>query len=120
MVARGGVGNPFLVTQIDFWFRYMKRLPNPTVAQQIDWCMQLSDAVIEEKGEAVGIRKLRSIAPKFVAGCTRCKGSRRLLSTIPTTRDELFSMLLDIKERAGSEVVRSAVRSDVACTHGED
>ena len=42
MVARGGVGNPFLITQIDAWFRYGRRLPNPTVAQQIDWCMQLS------------------------------------------------------------------------------
>jgi tRNA-dihydrouridine synthase B len=120
MVARGGVGNPFLVTQMDAWFRYGRRLPNPTVAQQIDWCMELSDAVIEEKGEEVGVRKLRSIAPKFVAGCARCKGSRRMLATVPTTRDELFAMLSDIRDRSGSEVVRSLGCADAACMHGED
>ncbi|MBR4182078.1 MAG: tRNA-dihydrouridine synthase [Candidatus Methanomethylophilaceae archaeon] len=120
MVARGGVGNPFLITQMDAWFRYGRRLPNPTIAQQIDWCMQLSDAVIKENGEEVGVRKLRSIAPKFVAGCTRCKGNRRMLATVPTTRKELFDMLLEIKERAGNETARSLGVGDAACVHEED
>lgn len=118
MVARGGVGNPFLITQIDTWFRSGRRLPNPRISQQIGWCMKLSEAVIEEKGEEAGVRKLRSIAPKFVAGCARCKMKRKMLATVPTTKDELFDMLSEIRDSAGSEVVRS-VGGEFACTHDE-
>ncbi|MBQ5483382.1 MAG: tRNA-dihydrouridine synthase family protein, partial [Candidatus Methanomethylophilus sp.] len=43
MLARGGIGNPFLVTQIDRYFRYGERLPNPTVRRQAELCLQLAD-----------------------------------------------------------------------------
>ena len=39
MISRGGVGNPFLLTQIETWFSEGRRLPEPTVAQQVDWCI---------------------------------------------------------------------------------
>ena len=114
MVARGGIGNPYLVTQIDTWFREGRRLPDPTVSDQIRWCRELSDAVIEEKGEEVGVRKLRSIAPKFVSGCRMCNAYRRILATEPETREDLFRILDAIEERMGSQKAR------VACAHRED
>ncbi|MBO4568497.1 MAG: tRNA-dihydrouridine synthase [Candidatus Methanomethylophilaceae archaeon] len=113
MVARGGIGNPFLVTQIDRWFRDGRRIPSPTISDQIRWCKELSDAVIAEKGEAVGVRKLRSIAPKFVSGCRMCNAYRRVLATEPETREDLFRILDRIEERMGSE------RAHATCTHEE-
>lgn len=103
MVARGGVGNPFLCTQIDEFYRTGKRLENPTVHQQIEWCIQLADAIIAEKGEDTGIRKLRSIAPKFVSGCHRCREYRLRLATETDDRDSLVSILEEIDSRMGLE-----------------
>ena len=103
MVARGGVGDPFLVTQINEYFRTGKRLESPTVSQQIEWCKQLSDMLIEEKGSDAGIRKLRSIAPKFVSGCHRCREYRLRLATETVSRESLFAILDEIDGKMGDE-----------------
>jgi tRNA-dihydrouridine synthase B len=118
MVARGGIGNPNLVRQIDSWFRSGKRVPNPTVRQQIAWCRELSEAVIGEKGEAIGVKKLRSIAPKFFSGC-RWSAGRRRLATEPETKEELFALLDLIEERSEDRTV-GRPGTDAACAHGED
>jgi len=103
MVARGGVGNPFLCTQIDEYFRSGKRLENPTVHQQIEWCIQLTDMLIAEKGEECAVRKLRSIAPKFVSGCHRCREYRLRLATETVDRESLISILDEIDRKMGLE-----------------
>ena len=105
MVARGGVGNPFLCTQIDEYFRTGKRLLNPTIHQQIEWCVQLADMLIDEKGEDCAIRKLRSIAPKFVSGCHRCREYRLRLATETVDRDSLVSILDEIDRKMGLEQI---------------
>lgn len=107
MVARGGIGNPFLVTQIDRWFRYGERLPNPTVAQQADWCLELADMLIAEKGEEVAAKKLRSIAPKFIVGCRRSREFRYRLATEIDGRSDLVSILDEVRERLGDRTVRT-------------
>ncbi|MBR4504021.1 MAG: tRNA-dihydrouridine synthase [Candidatus Methanomethylophilaceae archaeon] len=118
MVARGGIGNPNLVRQIDSWFRSGERVPNPTVRQQIAWCKELSEAVIEEKGETIGVKKLRSIAPKFLSGC-RWSVSRKRLATEPETKADLFALLDAIEEESGDRTVGRPER-DVACAHDDD
>ncbi len=107
MVARGGVGNPFLVTQIDEYYRSGRRLPNPTVSQQIQWCIRLTDMLIGEKGEEVAIRKLRSIAPKFVSGCHRCREYRLRIATQIDTRDDLVGILEEIDRKMGLEQINT-------------
>lgn len=109
MVARGGVGNPFLITQIDRYFKTGERLENPTVSQQIEWCIQLADAVIADQGEETGVRKLRSIAPKFIAGCYRSRELRLRLTEI-VTRDDLIGTLEEIDRRMGSERINNGRR----------
>jgi tRNA-dihydrouridine synthase B len=103
MVARGGVGNPYLVTQIDEFCRTGRRLENPTVSQQIEWCMELTDALISEKGEETAIRKMRSIAPKFVSGCHRCREYRLRIATGIDDRQDLVDILEEIDRRMGME-----------------
>jgi len=105
MVARGGVGNPFLVKQIDEYFRSGKRLENPTVHQQVEWCIQLSKMLVGEKGEECAVRKLRSIAPKFVSGCHRCREYRLRLATETDDLNSLTSILTEIDHRMGLEKI---------------
>ncbi|MBR6213596.1 MAG: tRNA-dihydrouridine synthase family protein [Candidatus Methanomethylophilaceae archaeon] len=105
MVARGGVGNPFLCTQIDEYFKTGNKLKNPTVHQQIEWCIQLADMLIDEKGEDCAIRKLRSIAPKFVSGCHRCREYRLRLATETVDREHLISILQEIDDKMGYEQI---------------
>ena len=105
MVARGGVGNPFLVTQIDRWFRDGSRLPNPTMSQQVDWCKELADLMYAEKGDEVASKKMRSIAPKFVVGCRKSREFRYRLATEIDTREDLDRILEEVRERLGDRVV---------------
>ena len=107
MVARGGVGNPYLCTQIDRYFRDGKKLENPTVHQQIEWCIQLADMLIDEKGEECAIRKLRSIAPKFVSGCHRCREYRLRLATETVDRQSLVDILEEIDRKMGLEQINT-------------
>ncbi|MBQ8179075.1 MAG: tRNA-dihydrouridine synthase [Candidatus Methanomethylophilaceae archaeon] len=107
MVARGGVGNPFLVTQIDSMIRTGRAPPNPTISQQVDWCLELVDMVLEEKGPDMGISKLRSIAPRFVSGCRDCREFRRKLAREAFDRDNLVRILLEVRDEMGDQRVRS-------------
>lgn len=107
MVARGGVGNPFLVTQIDRYFRTGERLQNPTISQQIEWCIQFIDMLIEEVGDDKAMRKLRCFAPKFIAGCHRCRIYRNDLATKVHSRESLISLLSEIGSKMGDERINS-------------
>ncbi len=101
MVARGGVGNPFLVTQIDRYFRTGERLPNPTVRQQAEWCISLMNELSEHMDEDTLIRKMRCYAPKFIAGCHRCREHRLKLATMTDSRESLIRMLDSIVSEMG-------------------
>ncbi len=107
MVARGGIGNPFLITQIDHFFRTGEILPNPTISQQIDWCLELADMLVRESGEVTAVRRLRSIAPKFIAGCFRGREYRNFLATQTSTIAGLRSDLERIREEIGDDIAHS-------------
>ena len=107
MVARGGIGNPFLVTQIDRYLRTGDVLPNPTVSQQVEWCLELMDMVLEEKGEVMGMSKLRSIVPKFVAGCWNCREYRRDIARHASDRESMVRILMQAEAEMGDKRIYS-------------
>lgn len=106
MVARGGVGNPFLVTQINRLLRTGDLLPNPTVGQQAEWCLELMDAVIEESGERIALGRMRSLAPKFLSGCRYSRDYRRALTDGDTDLDSMRSLIERVRNEIGDAVVR--------------
>ena len=101
MVARGGVGNPYLVTQINDLIRDGKAGENPDVHQQIIWCEQLADMMIAELGEERAMKKIRCIAPKFVIGIQNCHGYRLSLAHDFSTKAELMEHLEKIDAEVG-------------------
>ena len=103
MVARGGVGNPFLLTQINEYLKSGNRLESPSLKEQLEWCYELGTKVIEEKGEDRGMRIYRSIAPKFLVGIKNCKGYRLRLSSELVSLESLKRILQDVAKENNIE-----------------
>ena len=97
MVAHGGVGNPWLVKQIDTYFKTGERLEPPDVLTQIGYCLSLADFLIKEKGEETAMRVYRGIASKFFSGFRNAKLYKGRLSSELTDRQSLVNILDDIK-----------------------
>ena len=98
MVARGGVGNPWLIKQIDTYFRTGERLESVDMLTQVDYCLSLADFLIKEKGEAVAMRVYRGIASKFFNGFRNVKQYKARLSMELTDRASLVQILEQIKK----------------------
>ena len=97
MVARGGVGNPWLIKQIDTYFKTGERIPPADVMTQINYCLSLADFLIKEKGEVTAMRVYRGIASKFFSGFRNAKLYKGRLSSELTDRQSLVNILEDIK-----------------------
>lgn len=106
MVARGGVGDPYLVTRIDHLLRTGEILPEPTMSQQVDWCLALMDMVAEESGEHIASSRMRSIAPKFLAGCRYSRDYRRALTDGSMTLERMRRLLEKARAEMGDEPMR--------------
>ena len=79
MVARGGVGNPSLVEEINNHFEN-KEFEKPDLRKQIEYCEDLARCYIEEKGEDIAMRIFRGIAPKFFMSFPYAKKVKNRLS----------------------------------------
>lgn len=97
MVARGALGNPYLIKQIDHYFKTGERLENPTIYDQINCLLEYSKKLIELKGEYVAIHELRGIAPHFFKGYPNTKQIRLRLATEIEKLSDLEKILQDIK-----------------------
>lgn len=97
MVARGGVGNPRLVEQIDHYFKTGERLPNATLKENIQYLEKVADMLIEEKGEYRAMSILRGIAPKFLDGFPGMKPYKNKLAQSLSTRASLARILDEIR-----------------------
>ena len=103
MVARGGMGNPWLVKQIDTYYRTGEILEKPDVLTQINYCLSLADYLIAEKGETTAMRIYRGIATKFFVGFKNAKMFKNRLSTELTDRQSLVKILEDIKKEISEQ-----------------
>ena len=97
MVARGGVGNPFLITQIKHYYETGERLPNPSFLEQREYCLALARSMIEEKDEFTAMRIYRGIAPKFFSGFANSRTLRTVLATSLTDYASLVRIIDEFK-----------------------
>ena len=97
MVARGGVGNPSLITNLNNYFSN-KELVVPTLDDQIKYCLELAKLYIEEKGEDIAMRMYRGIASKFFEGFPYCKKLKCRLSTELNSYQDLLKIISDYKK----------------------
>ena len=97
MVARGGVGNPRLVEQINHYFETGEKLPNISLEDNIKNLFKFTDMLIDEKGEYKAMSLLRGIAPKFFDGYPNTKKIKNALAQTLTTRDSLTRILSEYR-----------------------
>ena len=97
MVARGGVGNPFLVTQIDTYFKTGERLPSPTVKDQLSYARRYAKLLIDLKGEEMAIRELKGILPHFFSGFPGYKKFRLAITTSMMSQEDMEHIFCGIE-----------------------
>lgn len=102
MVARGGVGNPRLITNINNYFAG-KEIEQPSLDEQINYCLELARDLIEEKGEIIAMRVYRGIAAKFFDGFPHSKPLKSRLSTELNTYSDLTRLLEEYKNSLNEE-----------------
>ena len=93
MVARGGMGNPFLIEQINHYYQTGERLLSPSLDEQIKYCLDLADYLIKEKGEERAMRVYRGIATKFFNGYPNCKELKAKLSQNLINKQSLIDII---------------------------
>lgn len=93
MVARGAMGNPYLIRQISHYYETGEKLDSPSLRDQISYLKTFASMLVEEKGEKTAISNLRGIASHFLAGFHHTKPFRIRISQTMTTLQDLFEIL---------------------------
>lgn len=96
MLARGQLGNPFLATQIETYYKTGEILPNPTLNEQLDYLLTLADMLIAEKGEHLGILTMRGLGPHFLKNHPDIKVFRKQLTAMKSF-EELKTIIAKIR-----------------------
>ncbi len=94
MVARGAVGKPYLIRNINNYFEG-KELVSTSLVEQAELCKELARDLMDEKGEATAMRMFRGIATKFFDGFPNNKKLKQRLSGELSTYDDLISIIND-------------------------
>lgn len=92
MVARGAVGNPRLITNINLALEN-KEFEEPSLMEQIEYCKELAKSLIEEKGEFMAMRVFRSMSTRFFTSFPNSKNLRKKLASEISTYQELKDLL---------------------------
>ena len=103
MVARGGMGNPILIKQIDEFFKNGGNVLPSSIKEKIDYAIQLADFLIEEKGEINAMRIYRGIVTTFFNGIPKGKPLKKRLSMELVDRESLIRILDDFKKEMNIE-----------------
>ncbi len=98
MIARGVVGNPYLIRQI---INYNNNLPIDTVNidEIMSICLNHAEKLIELKGEAVAMKEFRAIGAHYFSGLPNCAKFRSRVIKIDTLNDlkEIINDYLKVK-----------------------
>lgn len=95
MIARGGIGNPMLIKDLNDALDGKEPERIYTFENQKKMCIELADSLIKEKGETLAMRIYRSIAPKFFSGFPNSKSLRVKLASQMTTYQSMLNILND-------------------------
>jgi tRNA-dihydrouridine synthase B len=100
MVARGGLGNPWLIAAINAQFTSGLLPEHFSLGDQVNYAEAFAKALITEKGERAAIMQLRGLLPHFFSGYP---GSKRISIEISQTMNSLedLTKLLDGVRRRG-------------------
>ena len=96
MIARGLVGNPFLIKEID---NYLNGKENYTISidERFKYCLKHAQKLCELKGEKLGIGEMRGLAPHYISGLYAASTYKEKMNHINIYND-LEAILIDYKK----------------------
>lgn len=98
MVARGAMGRPQLITQINQALANQPIDENPTIAEQIKYAEEYAEALISDLGEYRGVPQLRGILPHFFTGFPGYKKYRLTITESVKSKADLDRVLNGFKQ----------------------
>jgi nifR3 family TIM-barrel protein len=99
MVARGGLGNPRLVSNINHLYFGEEKEADPTVNEEVEWARDFAARLVAQKGEKVALMQLRGLIPHFFSGFPGYKKIRAEIAMNIKTVDDLAKILDGIEKR---------------------
>src|SRR6056297_2591475 len=79
MVARGIQGNPFLIKQINYYLKFGKKLPKPSLAEKFSVMKRHLRRTVSNKGEYTAVREMRSHLSWYTKGMPNASRMRNLI-----------------------------------------
>lgn len=98
MVARGGIGNPNLITNINKALNNEEYNEEKNLSEQLNYLTEFALSLIEEFGEVKAIRMLRGIATKFLDGIKDMKKYKNKICQEIKTKQDLLRIIDEIKQ----------------------
>lgn len=68
MIARGCLGNPWLIQQLVHYQKTGERLSNPSVEERLNQCLSHGEKLIQLKGERIAMKEMRGHACWYING----------------------------------------------------
>jgi tRNA-dihydrouridine synthase B len=99
MVARGGLGNPKLVTNINHLYKGEPLEAPSTLLEEVDYAEDFANRLIAQEGERAAILQLRGLLPHFFSGFPGYKKIRAEISMNIQNADDLKKILAGIRNR---------------------
>lgn len=98
MVARGALGNPWLIRQINQVVEGKKVDASVSLTTQLEYMRTFSRLLIEEKGELIAVRQLRGLLPKFLNGYPGMKPYKAMIVNSIVCFSDIEAILEQISE----------------------
>lgn len=100
MVARGGVGHPHLIQQIDHYYKTGVKLNDASLQEQIVAMKHLLKLSVEDRGEKRTLNEMRGTLPKFLTGYPHTKKYRVAITSQATSIIDIENILLQVEKDA--------------------
>ena len=97
MVGRGALGNPWVFREINEYFEKGIILDPPTLEEKCDILLRHIKAVVEYKGESVGMREARKHTAYYIKGVKNAAKLRNLAFSM-TTLEDLENLISEIQK----------------------
>ncbi|HHW92637.1 MAG TPA: tRNA dihydrouridine synthase DusB [Firmicutes bacterium] len=104
MLARGTLGNPWLISRTVTYLSSGRLPPPPSAAERLTMALRHLDLLITHKGEARGVREMRKFAAWYLKGLPHSAAARDRV-TRAKDKDEMRKILLIFfADEVGSQV----------------
>lgn len=97
-VARGAIGNPTLITNINNYLNGNTEVLSTTIKKQKEYLLEYISYLVDEVGEIRANSILRGIAPKFFSMFPNSKELRNEIATKSTSLDIMLDIINKIEE----------------------